>query len=103
MKGSSGRELARAVRTPELAARAHDPRHDHVPQPVRAVSIEHGRLLRRNMRHELITHDELMSHLREHGVTDPSQVEKACMESDGEVTVIKKRGFTPSAPATSPR
>lgn len=81
----------------------------HVPalqgwlEPPSLPLIEHGRLHRRNMRHELITRDELMSRLREHGVTDPSQVEKAYMESDGEVTVIKKPGFTPSTPATSHR
>jgi uncharacterized membrane protein YcaP (DUF421 family) len=53
--------------------------------------IENGRILHRNRRHELITMDELNSRLREHGVSDHSEVEKAVMESDGEVTVIKKK------------
>lgn len=65
--------------------------------------IENGRVLRRNMRHEYITMDELRSRLREHGITDPAQVAKAFMESDGEVTVIKKDGAKPLAPSTSPR
>ena len=57
--------------------------------------IENGRILRRNLRHELITPDELHSRLRQHGVTDAAQVQKAYMESDGEVTVIKKAGDKP--------
>jgi uncharacterized membrane protein YcaP (DUF421 family) len=65
--------------------------------------IENGRLLRRNLRHEYVTLDELESKLREHGVTDFSQVERATMEPDGNVSVIKKRDFRPSAPAASPR
>lgn len=52
--------------------------------------IENGRVQRRNMRHEFVTMEELKSKLREHGVTDPSQVDKAFMETDGEVSVIKK-------------
>jgi uncharacterized membrane protein YcaP (DUF421 family) len=65
--------------------------------------IEHGRLLRRNLRHEYVTLDELEAKLREHGVSDFSQVERATMEADGNVSVITKRGFRPSAPAASHR
>lgn len=73
----------------------------HVPalrtalEPPPLPLIENGRVLRRNLRHEYLTMDELQSRLREHGVTDPAQVERAYMESDGEVTVIKKRGQDP--------
>jgi uncharacterized membrane protein YcaP (DUF421 family) len=63
--------------------------------------IDHGRVQRRNLRHEYVTMDELKSKLREHGITDPAQVDKAYMETDGEVTVIRKPGLKPSAPATS--
>ena len=52
--------------------------------------IRDGRVLRRNLRHEFVTEDELKSKLREKGVTDVSQVREARMESDGEVSVIKK-------------
>ena len=52
--------------------------------------IRDGRVLRRNLRHEFVTEDELMSKLREKGVTDISEVREAFMESDGEVSVIKK-------------
>lgn len=69
-------------------------------EPPPLALIENGRLLRRNLQHEYITLDELKSRLREHGVTDPAQVQKAYMESDGEVTVIKKKDFKRAAPAT---
>jgi uncharacterized membrane protein YcaP (DUF421 family) len=78
----------------------------HVPalqgmlEPPPLPLIQHGRILRQNLRHEYITLDELKSRLREHGITDPAQVEKAYMESDGEVTVIKKKDFKREAPAT---
>ena len=58
------------------------------PPPLRL--IRQGVLLRRNMRHELISEDELKSKLREHGVTDAAQVREAYMEPDGQITVIKR-------------
>jgi uncharacterized membrane protein YcaP (DUF421 family) len=60
--------------------------------------VDNGRILHRNLRHEFVTPDELRSKLREHGVTDPGQVEKAYMEPDGEVTVIKSSGRATSRP-----
>jgi uncharacterized membrane protein YcaP (DUF421 family) len=52
--------------------------------------IRNGKLLHRNMRHEMITETELQSKLREKGVTDYGQVAMATMESDGNVSVIKR-------------
>lgn len=51
--------------------------------------IEDGKLLRRNMRAELVTTDELMSQLREHGIEDFTQVKRAFMEPDGAISVVK--------------
>jgi uncharacterized membrane protein YcaP (DUF421 family) len=51
--------------------------------------IEDGKLLRRNMRAELVTMDELMSQLREHGIEDCAQVKRAFMEPDGAISVVK--------------
>jgi uncharacterized membrane protein YcaP (DUF421 family) len=48
------------------------------------------------MRTELITKDELMTHLREEGVSSIAEVEQACMEPDGMISVIKK------TPASAP-
>lgn len=58
------------------------------PAPLKLV--QHGRLLRRNMRKEWLTVEELMSKLREQGVDDLSKVASAWMEADGEISVIKR-------------
>jgi len=42
------------------------------------------------MRHELTTLDELMSQLREQGVSDLKQVEAAFMEGDGHISCVLK-------------
>jgi len=52
--------------------------------------IRDGRVIYRNLRHEYVTEDELKAKLREHGIEDIRQVAKAYMESDGEVSVIKR-------------
>jgi uncharacterized membrane protein YcaP (DUF421 family) len=54
--------------------------------------IKDGRLLRRNMRRELITMEELMSQLRLQGVDDVSSVRQASMEGDGRISVIRSSG-----------
>jgi uncharacterized membrane protein YcaP (DUF421 family) len=51
--------------------------------------IRDGKVMRRNMRAELITMEELKSHLRQHGIEDASQVRKACIEPDGQISVLK--------------
>src|SRR3954470_138070 len=45
--------------------------------------IENGRMLRRNMREEFITVEELMGQLREQGLEDCHEVKAAYMEADG--------------------
>jgi uncharacterized membrane protein YcaP (DUF421 family) len=57
--------------------------------PAPLLLVRNGKLLRRNMRKELITEDELMSQLREQGVDDPSKVKEAYMESDGQFSVVQ--------------
>lgn len=56
------------------------------PRPLPLV--KRGELLRRNMRRELITEDELMSQLREQGVDDLGKVKEAFMEPDGHISVV---------------
>lgn len=51
--------------------------------------IKEGRILRRNMRHEFITEDELMMQLREQGLDDASKVKEAYIESDGRISIIE--------------
>jgi uncharacterized membrane protein YcaP (DUF421 family) len=68
----------------------------HVPLVGRFVHppplhlIRSGHLLRRNMRRELITEEELMSQLRQQGIEDIGLVQTACIESDGQISIIKK-------------
>ena len=59
-------------------------------KPLRPV--DNGRLLRRNLRREMITVDDLMAVLREHGVEKLEQVKAATMESDGEISIISFDG-----------
>jgi len=47
-------------------------------------------MMRRNMRKELMTEEELMSQIRLQGVADLSRVREACMEADGRVSVITR-------------
>ena len=60
----------------------------NLTEPPPLPLIQDGKLLRRNLRRELITEDELMSQLREQGVEDWEQVRQAFMESDGHISVI---------------
>lgn len=53
------------------------------------VLVKNGRMIRKNMRQEWITKDDLMSHLREQGIEKISQVKNACLEGDGKISVIK--------------
>lgn len=59
------------------------------PKPLRLVM--NGQILKRNMRREFITEEELWGKLREAGIESLDQVKEAFIESDGQVSVIKKR------------
>jgi uncharacterized membrane protein YcaP (DUF421 family) len=61
-------------------------------RPHALMMVQDGKLLKRNMRHEFISEDELMSLLREQGVEDLSQVRHAYMEGDGQLSVIMVNG-----------
>ena len=52
--------------------------------------IQDGRFLRGNMRREMITEEELMTVLRKEGIDDPLMVQSACLEADGDISLIKK-------------
>lgn len=70
------------------------------PSPLKLV--ENGRPLRRKMRRELISMDELLTKLREQGIADLADVKVAYMESDGEISVIR-RDEKEAAPAAASR
>ncbi len=59
-------------------------------EPSSLPLVRNGRLLRRNMRREFITEEELFARLREQGVEDIAQVKVACLEPDGNFSVIRR-------------
>ena len=59
-------------------------------EPPPLLLIQNGRILRRNLRHEYVTEDELKAKLREKGVKEYSEVAEAHMKSDGSVSVLKR-------------
>jgi uncharacterized membrane protein YcaP (DUF421 family) len=67
------------------------PRLQHILEPPPLLLVDNGRVLWRHLRHEFMSEGELKSKLREHGVTDPREVDKAYMEPDGQITVLKKK------------
>jgi len=67
-------------------------------EPPPLLLVRRGRVLKSGLRQEMMTQDDLMSKLREHGVDDVAQVKKAYMEGDGSVTVIRF-GQAPVDPA----
>lgn len=54
--------------------------------------IENGRMLRRNMRAEFVTTEELFAQLRERGLEDCKEVKAAYMEADGRISIIRRGG-----------
>ena len=77
----------------------------HVPAVRRMLEarplplVRNGKLMRRNLRKEYVTSDELMAKLRQHGIERLEDVKVATMESDGEITVIRHEGNLDDKPA----
>lgn len=59
------------------------------PPPLKLVI--NGKMLRRNMRKELISEQDLMSHARENGIESLDGVAAAYMESDGKISIIPRK------------
>lgn len=68
----------------------HFPRLQRLLHPPPLALVRNGRVIKHNMRHELVTMEELMSHLREQGIQDIADVEKAFMEGDGRISVVPR-------------
>ncbi|GMA16981.1 DUF421 domain-containing protein [Deinococcus metallilatus] len=66
----------------------HFPLFERLVHPAPLTLVKDGKMLRRNMRQELITESELLSQLREQGVRDLAEVRLACMEGDGSISVV---------------
>lgn len=50
--------------------------------------VKDGRLLKRNMRREFLTEEELKSHLREQGIEEIKDIKAAFVEAEGHISVI---------------
>lgn len=61
-------------------------------EPPALPLVRNGKMMKRNMRREFITEDELWSKLRENGIGSLTEVKLVCLEPDGEFSVIKKDG-----------
>lgn len=60
--------------------------------------VKNGKVLRRNLRHELISDDELQAAMREQGIERLDQIKHAYMESDGRISFITHDADQRSAP-----
>lgn len=63
---------------------------ERVIEPEKLKVIENGKLLRRNMKKEMLTDDEVLSQMRQNGIEDVSEIKIAYLESDGHFSFIKK-------------
>jgi uncharacterized membrane protein YcaP (DUF421 family) len=68
----------------------HWPLFQRLIKPPKLLLVENGKMLRRNMRKELITADELMTEIRKEGFDKLEDIEKAYMEGDGNISIIPK-------------
>jgi uncharacterized membrane protein YcaP (DUF421 family) len=60
--------------------------------------VKDGKLQRRNMNKEMLTKEDVMEQLREHGVDDLSLVKQCCLESDGHFSVVTFDAKSQKAP-----
>jgi uncharacterized membrane protein YcaP (DUF421 family) len=51
--------------------------------------VKEGKMLRKNMRRELITEEEIMGQLREQGLDSLEKVKEVHIESDGNISVVQ--------------
>jgi len=77
------------------------PRIRWLVRPAPLPLVRNGRLQRQNMRKQMITEDDLMAQLREHGVESPEQVKLCFLEGDGQISVLKTGGDEEQTPRKS--
>jgi uncharacterized membrane protein YcaP (DUF421 family) len=68
------------------------PYFEKLIKPPKLPLVKEGRMLKRNMRKEFITDEELMAEVRMSGINKIEEVEEAYMESTGKISVIAKTG-----------
>lgn len=58
-------------------------------EPRVVTLVQHGRIHRENLQREMLTEEELQSHLRQNGVENIHDVKHAHLEPDGHISVIR--------------
>lgn len=66
------------------------PRFRKVAQHSPTLLIYKGEILKKNLRKEKITEEELLANLRLHGISDLAKVQQAILEAEGEISFIEK-------------
>lgn len=61
-------------------------------KPGKLLLVKDGRMIKRNMRKELITDDELLREIRNNGLASLDDVAECYIESNGEISVIPRHG-----------
>ena len=72
-------------------------------EPPAVPVIKDGKWIRRNLKREWITTEEVSSKLREHGIDDIAKVRMATLEADGELGVVRNDGKDPGRPPKRPQ
>jgi|tagenome__1003787_1003787.scaffolds.fasta_scaffold19998522_1 uncharacterized membrane protein YcaP (DUF421 family) len=66
---------------------------ERILKPPKLLLVKEGKMIRRNMKQELVTEQELIGELRKNGINDISDVHEAFMENDGTISVISLNDF----------
>jgi uncharacterized membrane protein YcaP (DUF421 family) len=64
------------------------PKFQRLINPPALLLVVRGRMIKKNLRKEFITEDELLSQVREQGLSNIQEVKEAYIESDGRISVI---------------
>jgi uncharacterized membrane protein YcaP (DUF421 family) len=60
-------------------------------RPTALLLIKDGKVIKNHLRKQMISEDELLGELREQGVEKFAEVKLSYMESDGRISVVKKK------------
>lgn len=69
----------------------HSPLIERLVSAPPLLIVKNGRMLRRPMRSEFLTEEELMDHLRQQGVERIEDVKAAYVEGEGKITVLARK------------
>lgn len=64
------------------------PQIEKIIRPGKLLLIKNGKMLRKNMKEELVTVRELLAEMRKNGVSDINEVNSAYMENDGTISFV---------------